>query len=100
MAPEKPLKKFDGIAAAPEIHLYQRKVGSIGYPASITRPDSARVPQKLSGFLQSPSNDHQNMADQNIAYLCSTRNFALEFGAVYSDNPNNSPFQLGIQNGL
>jgi hypothetical protein len=52
LSPEKVLTRFDGEARIHEKHLYQRKVGSIGYPATITRPDCSRALQKLSEFQQ------------------------------------------------
>ena len=75
------LLKNDQQATPTDIHRYQRKVGSIGYPASITRPDVCRTLQKLSEFLQNPSPIHEEAADHCIAYLNSTRFLALEYGS-------------------
>ena len=58
MLPEKILVKYEGTATVHEKKLYQGKVGSIGYPASISRPDCARALQKLSEFLQNPGPEH------------------------------------------
>ena len=77
-----PLLKYEGIATPEDKLHYQRKVGSIGYPASITRPDCARALQKLSKFLQNPGPAYQDTADQCIAYLHSTKTYALEYGST------------------
>jgi hypothetical protein len=57
------LTKFEGNSSPQDIHLYQRKVGSILYAATITRPDIARTASKLSAFLQNSSPRHQAAAD-------------------------------------
>ena len=77
-----PLTKYEGSATPEERLHYQRKVGLIGYPASITRPDCARALQKLSEFLQNPGPAHEEAADQCIAYLHSTKPYALEYGSA------------------
>jgi hypothetical protein len=64
-----------------DTHRYQRKVGSIAYLASTTRPDCSRALQKLSEFLQNPSPDHEAAADQCIAYAYTTRFYALEYSS-------------------
>jgi hypothetical protein len=81
IATEALIKKEDGEATIHEKQRYQRKVRSIGYPTSITRPDCARALQKLSEFLQNPSPEHEEAADQCIAYLNSTRYYPLEYGS-------------------
>jgi hypothetical protein len=70
---------FEGKASPQDVHLYQRKIGSILYAATITRPDIARTASKLSEFLQNPSPRHQAAADQVVAYLYSTKTLAIEF---------------------
>ena len=82
-----PLLKFDGTASPHAIHQYQRKVGSINYPATITRPDCSRALQKLSEFLQNPGPTHEAAADRCIAYLHTTRCYALEYGALQDHHP-------------
>jgi len=68
-------------ASPQQIHLYQRKVGSLLYAATITRPDIARSASKLSEFLQNPSPNHHAAADQVISFLYGTRTLAIEFSA-------------------
>lgn len=82
-----PLLKFEGQATPHATVKYQRKVGSINYPASITRPDCARALQKLSEFLQNPGPAHEAAVDRCIAYLYSTRCYALEYGALQGQEP-------------
>jgi hypothetical protein len=62
-----------------QIYAYQSKVGSVTYPACITRPDTARVTQKLAEFLTNPSPIHKLAVDRVICYLNSTRFLAIEY---------------------
>jgi len=87
LSPERVLTRFEGEATVHEKHLYQRKVGSIGYPVTITRPDCSRALQKLSEFLQNPGPEHQEAADQCLAYLNSTKTYALEYGSLKENPP-------------
>ena len=84
-----PLLKFDGEATPHAKVRYQRKVGSINYPTTITRPDCARALQKLSEFMQNPSPTHEAAVDRCISYLNSTRGYALEYGSppAHSHSP-------------
>jgi hypothetical protein len=68
-------------ATAQEIYLYQRKVGSLLYATTITRPDAARAANKLSEFLINPSQRHQDAVDRAISYLNGTNTMAIEFSA-------------------
>ena len=68
-------------ATAQEIYLYQRKVGSLLYATTITRPDAARAANKLSEFLTNPSQRHQDAVDRAISYLNGTHTLAIEFSA-------------------
>src|SRR5271156_1321241 len=68
-------------ATAQEIYLYQRKVGSLLYATTITRPDAARAANKLSEFLSNPPPRHQEAVDRAISYLNGTHTMAIEFSA-------------------
>jgi len=68
-------------ATPQEIYLYQRKVGSLLYATTITRPDTARQANKLSEFLTNPSQRHQDAVDRAISYLYGTHTLAIEFSA-------------------
>ena len=61
------------------VHQYQRKVGSIIYPAVISRPDIAFAASRLSRFMQNPSPAHMAAVDQTIQYLWNTRFLAIQF---------------------
>ena len=39
-------------------HIYAKKIGSLIYPAVITRPDIARAASKLAEMLKNPNQDH------------------------------------------
>jgi hypothetical protein len=70
-----------GQASAQDIHAYQRKMGSILYAATITRPDIARTTCKLMEFLQNPSPRHHEAADRVLRYLHTYRYYAIEFSS-------------------
>jgi Reverse transcriptase (RNA-dependent DNA polymerase) len=84
--PIEKLERYDGTATPEEIHRYQRKVGSVGY-ATTTRPDCAFALHKLSLFLQNPAPEHEEAVDQCIAYLHTTKSYALEYGSNDSNIP-------------
>jgi hypothetical protein len=69
----------EGQATAEEIHLYQRKDGSLNYAAIMGRPDIARTCSRLAEFMTNPSLAHHKAADQCLQYLYSTRYLAIEF---------------------
>jgi hypothetical protein len=71
-----------------EVYAYQRKIGSLTYTATITRPDIARTTSKLAELLQNPSPQHHTAADQAIAYLYGTKTLAIPYG----DAPNQRVF--------
>jgi hypothetical protein len=73
------LVPYEGTATPQEI--YQQKVGSLQYAATITRPDMARTTSKLSEFLQNPSPQHQGAVNQALAYLQKTKTLAIEYSA-------------------
>ncbi|KAJ6030953.1 uncharacterized protein N7446_007597 [Penicillium canescens] len=79
--PIEELKSYEGLASAKEIHLYQQKVGSMGYATTITRPDAAKATAKLAQFLTNPGPQHQKAADRVISYLYTTRYLAIEYSA-------------------
>jgi hypothetical protein len=95
--------------ATPEsVHLYQQKVGSLLYAVIITRPDIARATSKLSEFLQNPSDEHHQAADQCLRYLYATRHLAIEYhgqkdcealliasDASFADNPDDRKSSQG-----
>src|SRR5438045_3497552 len=63
-------------------HLYQRKIGSVLYPAVITRPDIAFTSAKLSSLLSNPSPDHMAAANRCIQYLYGSRHLAIMFDGL------------------
>ncbi|KAJ6094488.1 hypothetical protein N7467_002001 [Penicillium canescens] len=72
---------YEGIASAQEIHLYQQKVGSMGYATTITRADAAKATSKLAEFLTNPGPQHHRAVDRAITYLYTTRFLAIEYNA-------------------
>jgi hypothetical protein len=76
------LVQNDRQATPQEIYLYQRKVGSLLYATTITRPDAARAASKLSEFLINPSARHQGAVDRAISYLYGTNTRAIEYSAT------------------
>ena len=60
---------------------YRKKVGSICYPANITRPDIAKTASKLAEHLTNPRPEHLRAADHCLQYLSSTKYFAIRYSA-------------------
>jgi hypothetical protein len=79
--PMEDLKAYSGKATASEIHLFQQKVGSVGYATTITRVDAAKASAKLAQYLTNPGPQHQQAIDRLICYLYSTRYLAIEYAA-------------------
>ena len=65
--------------------IYQEKVGSILYVATMTRPDVARAAAELCKYLTNPSEAHMAAADQAIQYLYATCYLAIEFDGNKDD---------------
>jgi hypothetical protein len=76
------LQKYEGQATPNQITAYQRRVGSIIYPASTLRPDIAYAASRLAEFMQNPSPAHLTEAHRVIAYLYTTRHLAIEYSAT------------------
>src|SRR6266702_4538541 len=60
--------------------LYQKKMGSVLYAATTTRPDIAFAVSRLARFNHDPSQEHHRAADRVIQYLYSTRGKAIYYG--------------------
>jgi transposase InsO family protein len=60
--------------------LYQKKMGSMLYAATTTRPDIAFAVSRLTRFNQDPSLEHHRAADRVIQYLYGTRSRAICYG--------------------
>ena len=83
--PEIPMKQKEllpnsGKATHSSINLYQRRIGSITYAATITRLDIAFATSRLSRFNQNPSDEHLEAAEHLIRYLLGTKTYALQLG--------------------
>ena len=81
------LTKYDGEATPNQAKGYQRRVGSVTYPASTLRPDVAHAASTLAQFMHNPSPAHLAEANRTIVYLYDTRFLAIEFSA-------NTPYQM------
>ena len=75
------LTEYDDVICMYRAHQYRERVGSICYPASITRPDIAKAASKLSEFLTNPGPSHIDAANHCLRYLYHTRNFGIRFAA-------------------
>jgi hypothetical protein len=58
---------------------YLQKIGSIGFPAYVTRPDIAKAHSILARYNTNPSAYHHNLADRVIQYLVNTKHMALTY---------------------
>jgi hypothetical protein len=76
------LTKYEGQATPNQIKAYQRRVGSITYPAATIRPDIAYAASKLAEFMQNPSPAHLAEANRTIMYLYDTQYLAIEYSAT------------------
>jgi len=65
---------------AASMMLYQKKMGSVLYAATTTRPDIAFAVSRLARFNQDPSQEHHRAADRVIQYLYGTRGKAIYYG--------------------
>jgi hypothetical protein len=81
------LQKYEGEATPNQIIAYQRRVGSLIYPASTLRPDIAYAASRLAEFMMNPSPAHLAEAHRVIAYLYSTRYYAIEYSSI-------TPYQI------
>jgi hypothetical protein len=76
------LEENPDTATSEQQHEYARRVGSILFAATVTRPDIARATSHLAEFLKNPSKQHLEAADRVIAYLYTTRHLALEYSGT------------------
>jgi hypothetical protein len=76
------LKSSTGEASPQSIKTYLSKIGSVIYPATMTRPDIAHHASKLASFASNPSSQHQDAIDRVIRYLNGTKYHALQYGGV------------------
>ncbi|KAA6408840.1 MAG: hypothetical protein FRX48_07184 [Lasallia pustulata] len=76
------LIKYESEAHTERIRMYQKKVGSISYPANITHPDIAKTASKLAEFLVNPVPEHEKAADHCLQYLATTKFPAIEYTAL------------------
>jgi hypothetical protein len=75
------LAKYDGEIDQQRMHEYRQKVGSICYPATVTRPDIAKAASKLAEFLTNPGPDHLIAADHCMRYLQNTKYLGIKYTA-------------------
>jgi hypothetical protein len=74
------LKPYEGSASPSEINRYQRKIGSLLFAATTTRPDVSFAVSRLARFLANPSPEHNQASDRVLLYLHDTRNKSLRMG--------------------
>lgn len=71
----------DGQASKPQIHEYLQKVGSLLYTTIITRPDLAKIANRLAEHSKNPGPQHLAAVDRTLRYLFHTRFYALQYSA-------------------
>jgi len=76
------LQKFEGEATPRQVIAYQRRVGSVIYPATTLRPDIAYAASRLAEFMSNPSPAHLAEVHRVIAYLYTTRYLAIEYSSI------------------
>ena len=77
--PVENIVKFTGTAIPQDILKYQQKVGSINFPAVITRPNIAHAASKLLEHLTNPSPRHFELVTRVMEFLVSTRTLSILF---------------------
>ncbi len=75
--PLTPLMKFHGDTDC--LTEYRQKVGSICYPATVTRPDIAKAASKLTEFLINSRPNHLLAVNHCIRYLYATRFLVIPY---------------------
>ena len=73
------LATYNRQATKTQIYKYQRKVGSLLYTTTITRPDFACTANKLAESLLNPGPQHQEAVTQALAYMYMTQYYVIEF---------------------
>jgi hypothetical protein len=76
--------KRESPARPEEIFGFQHRVGSVQYPACLTRPDVSRETAHIAEFLTSLHEAHLNAINCVIAYLEKTKTLAIEYSAPTS----------------
>ena len=82
LIPEQPLNKYTSIATAYEIYQYQKLIGSINYPTTMTRPDTAVAVSRLLEHLYNPSPYQYLLAIGVTMYLYITRYLAIQYTTI------------------
>ncbi|KAL1973313.1 hypothetical protein VTN31DRAFT_5948 [Thermomyces dupontii] len=75
-------RRYQGLASAEDVHRYQRKIGALIYPATMTRPDIAFAASLLARFMTNPSPFHEREVDRLMCYLRDTKTLSLCFRAT------------------
>ena len=75
-------RPYKGTASEQEIKSYQRRVGSVIYPAFLTRPDIAHAASLLPRFMQNPSPFHSSKLDRAICYLRDTKELSIVYDGL------------------
>lgn len=84
-------KPYNGQATADDIKAYQQRVGSVIYPAYMTRPDIAMAVSILARFMQNPSPFHMDEVNRVICYLRDTKDLSICYDGSLSYKPPNEP---------
>ena len=77
---------FEGKATSEQVHIYQQRVGSANFAATVTRPDIAKAVSKLSEHLQNPSPQHLAASQQLLEYLAGTKWLAIQYDGKTTNN--------------
>jgi hypothetical protein len=93
------LEPYDDVASREAVLEYQRKAGSLLYPAIIARPDIAFAASKLCQFMANPSPTHQRELNRALVYLYNTRHLSLCYSntgpaALSSSDPQFDPYEF------
>ena len=60
-------------------HRYLQKLGTLGYPSNITRPDLAFAASRLARYSKGPSSSHERQVNHSLRYGYLTRDLSIRF---------------------
>lgn len=80
------MSRYDESSSPDQIKLYQKKVGSLIYASTVTRPDISRAISHLAEFMTNPGPHHIEAIDHLLSYVSQTRKLCIEYSGSSLSN--------------
>ena len=80
------MSKYDGSTSPDQIKLYQKKVGSLIYASTVTRPDISRAVSHLAEFMTNPGPHHMKAIDHLLFYISQSKDLCIEYSGSSISN--------------